>query len=248
MVRSPIGVRRGPSAAACSRTSVISRPISSCRSSSASRSAATRCWLVSSSPRTTAFCRCSSSSTRRRPVGVAEHPADQVGVAEAAVLHRREGDERVGHAGARRPSGRRRWWRTAGRRPGRWRRRRRTAPRRTWPPIAIWISAGHLAAGPGVDVLAVAVGEQAERVAALDDREDLQPALRRDQPGHGRVPGLVGGDQPPLVRRCRRPAGPSPTSTCIRACSTSAQVIVARVSRTALISASSSRPSIIAGL
>ena len=66
----------------------------------------------------------------------------------------------------------------------------------TWPPIAIWISAVHLVARPGVDVLAVAVGEQAEGLPALDDGQDLEPALRRDQPGDGRVAGLVGRDQP----------------------------------------------------
>ena len=53
----------------------------------------------------------------------------------------------------------------------------------------------HLRAGPGEHLVAVAVGEQAQRVAALDDREHLEPALRRDQPGDGGVAGLVRRDQ-----------------------------------------------------
>ena len=41
--------------------------------------------------------------------------------------------------------------------------------------------------------------QQAERTGSLDDGEDLQPALGREQVGGHRVPGLVGGDQPLLV-------------------------------------------------
>ena len=42
------------------------------------------------------------------------------------------------------------------------------------------------------------MAEQAEGVLALDDGQDLELAALAHQPGHGGVPGFVGGDRPPL--------------------------------------------------
>ena len=51
------------------------------------------------------------------------------------------------------------------------------------------------------DLVAVAVREQAERVAAPDDRQHLERAVRGDEPGGDGVPGLVRRDERLLGRR-----------------------------------------------
>jgi hypothetical protein len=66
-----------------------------------------------------------------------------------------------------------------------------TSPKKTssahCPARAIGDERAQLRPGAGEDVLAVAVREQAERAAALDDREDLEAPLGREQPGRGGV-------------------------------------------------------------
>ena len=144
--RCPAGrssARRSPGPAArpprpASRTSVISRPISSCRSSSASRSAATRCWLASSSPRTATFCALQQVLDPAPALRVAEDPADHVGVGEAAVLDCGVGHQGVAHAGGADHLGR-----DVGRVEQVAAGPVETSPKKsssaTWPPIAIWI-------------------------------------------------------------------------------------------------------------
>ena len=68
----------------------------------------------------------------------------------------------------------------------------------TIPPSEIWTSELQLRLGLGVALLGIGMGQQSEGGAALDDRQHLQLAGLADQPGHGGVAGLVGGDGAPL--------------------------------------------------
>ena len=166
--------------------------MSSCRSSSASRSASTR-W------------RCRDSRRAHGGPGVvedglqlgaglrvAEHRGDQV------VRRGGERDERAGHPG-----------RADHLRGGP--RRRREVPGRSGAGLPEEQLLGHPAAHRdlhegaqvvvrvGPDLLAVAVREQPERVAAADDREHLEGPVRCREPRGDGVAGLVGGDEPLLA-------------------------------------------------
>jgi hypothetical protein len=91
------------------------------------------------------------------------------------------------------------------------------------------------------------VGEQAERAAPLDDGEHLEPAARGGEPGDRGVAGLVGGDEPLLVRGVAdRLAGADLLDQAGLLDVLPAHRALPR--RTALTSASSSRCSIITGV
>jgi hypothetical protein len=112
-------------------------------------------------------------------VGVGEHLGDHVALVEA-LLHGHERDQRVGHAQgpdhlggdaggpdqvAARPGGRLAEPQLLGGHAG------------TGDPQ----EGQQLGSGPGPALLAVVVGQQAEGVLALDDREDLEAAATPDR-------------------------------------------------------------------
>ena len=135
----------------------------------------------------------------RTPSRIRQHPTDQVRVGQRALLDRREADQRAAHA--HRADHLRRDRGGVGQVPagagG------DVAEEQLLGDLASHrdLDQGeHLAARAGEHVLAVAVGEHAQGVAALDDAQDLQAPVRGHQVRHRGVPGLVGGDQPGLVR------------------------------------------------
>ena len=114
------------------------------------------------------------------------------------------------------------------------------------PPNAILIDADELGAGARVALLVVGVREQAERVAALDDRQHLELAVLADEVRDDRVTGLVRRDRALLlVRVLDRLLEPDLLGH-LRLLDVG-QSIASRPSRSAHTSASSKRCSIITG-
>ena len=77
-------------------------------------------------------------------------------------------------------------------------------------------------------LLEVGVGEQAERVAALDDRQHLELAVVADEVRDDRVAGLVGRDRAASPRSVYSTGCLRPISSVIFACWTSCQSIASR--------------------
>ena len=174
-------------------TSKISSRTSSSRSISASRSAAWMSRFSSRTSRTRGRLRLEDVLHPLLAVAVAQDLGDQVRLADRALRDRLVADQRAGHAErADHLGGQTGRVREVGRRPG--------------PGLAEAELLGHqaaegdrdpgldLGAGPREALLLVAVGEQPERVATLDDRQHLQSPALAQEVGDGRVAGLVRRD------------------------------------------------------
>ena len=104
-----------------------------------------------------------------------------------------------------------------------------------------------LASGPREPFFGIAVSEQAERTAPLDDREDLEPPVLSHEVGDRGVTGLVRGDGLPVLLRVDHGLL-RPISSLNFASITSSKFISRRPSRRATSSPSSNRCSIITGV
>ena len=187
------------------KTSMISSPTSSSRSSNASRSAATRCRCSSSSSRTSSFACSSKTSTACATLVVAEHLADD-------PLRDRTGSRSLRTTRANppcrtsRPSSPRRVSRVARSPAGPVPASPKNSSSAVMPPNAIFIERDELGTRLGPALFLVGVREQTERVASLDDREHFELAVVTDEVRDDRVAGFVRRDACASLLPSTRPA------------------------------------------